>query len=163
MLVPYPTWPTTPSLIFQSYLHTRTNLSWVNFKPEQPGCWNSILYRIRYATKSGLYTPNRMQSLGTSKTNITAHFLNFPTVTHTQQSDQRFRSYDLWNLSVAAGNSSFLDRLAKQIHFGVWAFIPMETEEVQNTTNVGNFPSFPRRGIAPDFNIGRRYLKGQSW
>jgi hypothetical protein len=32
---------------------------------------------------------------------------------------------------------------------------PNETEEVQHTTNVGNFLTFPRRGIAPDFDIGR--------
>jgi hypothetical protein len=125
----------------------------------QPGGWNSVLDRIGYPAKFGLFTPNRMQSPETSKTNIVSHFMNFLMVTHVPQSDQRFRSYDLWNLSVAAGNSSFLYRLAKQIHFGVWAFIPMEIEEVQNTTNVGNFLSFPRRGIAPDFDIGRRNSK----
>jgi hypothetical protein len=32
----------------------------------------------------------------------------------------------------------------------------VETKEAQNTRNIGNFPTFPRRGIAPDFDIGRR-------
>jgi hypothetical protein len=70
-----------------------------------PGCWDSVLGRIKYPVKSELLTLNRMQSQETSNINIAANFLNFPPVIHMLQSDQRFRSYYLWNLSVAAESS----------------------------------------------------------
>jgi hypothetical protein len=31
----------------------------------------------------------------------------------------------------------------------------VKTEEAQNTTTIGNFSTFPRKGIAPDFDIGQ--------
>jgi hypothetical protein len=38
-------------------------------------------------------------------------------------------------------------------------FIPAETEETQNTKVIGDFPTFPKKGIAPDFDISRRNSK----
>jgi hypothetical protein len=35
----------------------------------------------------------------------------------------------------------------------------VEIEETPNATNVGNFLTFSRRGIAPDFDIGQRNSK----
>jgi hypothetical protein len=85
----------------------------------------------------------------------------FPASIYTSSSDKWYRSNDLWKSGGAAGISSFLDRSAKLIHFGVWAFIPAETEETQNTKVVGDFTTFMRRGIAPNFDVRRRNSK--SW
>jgi hypothetical protein len=72
------------------------------------------------------------------------------------------QSSDLWNSGGVAGKFQLLDGSAKLIHLGVWAFILVETEKAKNTTNVGNFPTFPGRGIAPDFGIRQGNSKPQN-
>jgi hypothetical protein len=89
-------------------------------------------------------------------TKVVDNFDTCPTSIYTHSSDKWSRSNDLWKTGGAARISSFLDRSAKLIHFRVWAFIPVKIEEAPNTTNVGNFPAFPIRGIAPEFDIRRR-------
>jgi hypothetical protein len=68
---------------------------------------------------------------------------------------------ELWSLEVRGCCWKF--QLSGQIGiadlFDLWAFIPEETKEAQNTTTVGNFPTFPWWGIALDFGIGRRISK----
>jgi hypothetical protein len=55
--------------------------------------------------KPELLTPNPIQSQETSNNSIVYNVLRFLTVTHIPQSDSRLRSYDLWELLVATGNS----------------------------------------------------------
>jgi hypothetical protein len=42
---------------------------------------------------------------------------------------------------------------------GGWALIPAKTEEIQNIKIVGDFATFPKSGITPDFDIGQRNSK----
>jgi hypothetical protein len=56
-----------------------------------------------------------------------------------------------------AGISSFHGQIGIADRFDVWAFIPVETEEAQ-TPVIGNFLTFPRRGIASDFDTGWKSL-----
>jgi hypothetical protein len=60
---------------------------------------------------------------------------------------------------VLLENFLFLGQIGVADLFDVWAFIPTGTEEAQNTTNVGNFSTFPRMDIAPDFGIVQRNSK----
>jgi hypothetical protein len=89
-------------------------------------------------------------------TKVVDNFDVFPVSIYTPIYDKRSMSNDHWKSGDAAGNSSFLDRSAKLNQFGVWAFAPMETEEAPNTTHIGDFSTFPRRGAVPYFSTGRR-------
>jgi hypothetical protein len=64
---------------------------------------------------------------------------------------------ELWSLEVKGCCWKFLLSWLTGVAylFDVWAFIPVKTEEAQNTTTIGNFSTFPRKGIAPDFDIGQ--------
>jgi hypothetical protein len=59
--------------------------------------------------------------------------------------DKRSKSSDLWKLGGAARKFPVSGQIGVAGLFDVWAFIPAETEEAPNTTNIGNFPTFPRR------------------
>jgi hypothetical protein len=85
-----------------------------------PSCRNSVLDRIMHPEKSECLIPIRLQYQETFNTNIVANFLSFITAIHTPQSDKRFRSYDLWKSSVAAGNSG-LNRKEQLLDFRIWA------------------------------------------
>jgi hypothetical protein len=74
-------------------------------------------------------TSNDTDSEKTCYTKVVDNFDTFPESIYTPSSDKWSRSYHLWKSEGAAEISSFLDRSAKLIHFGVWAFFPVETEE----------------------------------
>jgi hypothetical protein len=92
---------------------------------------------------------------------VVDNFDIIPASIYTPSPDKCYRSNGLWKTRGAAEISSFLDRSAKLMHFGVWAFIPEETEKTQNTKVVEDFTTFLRRGIAPNFYI--RWRNSKSW
>jgi hypothetical protein len=67
--------------------------------------WSLCGAKLSNLEKPELLTPNPIQSQETSNNSIVYNVLRFLTVTHIPQSDSRLRSYDLWELLVATGNS----------------------------------------------------------
>jgi hypothetical protein len=137
----------------------------LNFRAEQ--IFSSVLpFRTKAVLNEWLVLKLRLASTRTdlgkvTYTKVVDNFDVFPASIYTPLYDKRSKSNDHWKSGGAVGNSSFLDRSAKLNHFGVWSFNPVETEESLDTTNVRDFSTFSRRGVAPDFGTG--WKNSRSW
>jgi hypothetical protein len=90
---------------------------------------------------------------------VVYNFGVFPESIYTPLYDKQSRSNDHWKSRGAAENSSVQDKITRTDIFGVESSSRRKPKETQNTKVIGNFPSFSRRGVSPDFGIGRRDSK----
>jgi hypothetical protein len=86
------------------------------------------------STLNSMLTSNSTHFGEACYTKIVDNFDTFLASIYKSSSGIWFRINDLWNSGDAAGNDSCWTDLAELIHLGVWAFIPEETDEAQNTT-----------------------------
>jgi hypothetical protein len=95
-----------------------------------------------------------------NNTQVVENFDMFPVSIYTPIYDKRSRSNDHWKSGAAAGNSSFQDRLTRTDIFGVESFSSRWKPRKLKTPRLwGNFLTFPRRDITPDFDIRRKKSK----
>jgi hypothetical protein len=91
---------------------------------------------------------------------VIENFVAFPESIYTTLYDKQSRRNDHWKSGAAAGSSSFQDTLTRTDIFGVESPSSRpKPRKLKTPMYWGNFATFPRSDITPDFDIGQRNSK----
>jgi hypothetical protein len=120
------------------------------------GCWNSVLDRIGYPAKSEPFTQNRMQSQGTSNTNIVANSLKWLLMCHNRTNKSEVMTVEIYRCSwkFLFEPKEMTYRLRNLSLKKAWS------EETLHVEVVGNFISSLKRVETQNFDIRRRDHEG---